>query len=139
MPDVHILGDVSVLGSIDSRLRCPFGNGRPTFDETSRVSSWSAVLCTLKSLYYVYLTPSHRTLPEITHRVYFTIEVDGEEQEEKIVFGLFGTATPKTVENFVALVNCDHGVGKKSGKPLCYKGTPIHRIVPGFGFSGEFT
>ena len=37
--------------------------------------------------------------------------------------------------NFKMLCSGDGGVGR-SGKPLCYKSTPIHRIVPGFVFQG---
>jgi hypothetical protein len=76
------------------------------------------------------------TLPEITHKVYFTMSIDGKEQEEAIVFGLFGHTAPKAVENFVALASCDRGNSKITGKPLCYKGSPFHRIVPEFGISG---
>jgi peptidylprolyl isomerase len=58
----------------------------------------------------------------------------------KIVFGLFGDALPKTVENFLGLAKCDRGIGKKSGKPLCYKGTVFHRIIPDFFIQGgDFT
>jgi cyclophilin family peptidyl-prolyl cis-trans isomerase len=40
------------------------------------------------------------------------------------------------VENFVALARCDRGVDPRSGRPLCYQGSPLHRIVPGCGISG---
>lgn len=80
-----------------------------------------------------------RTLPEITHRVFFEIEIDGE-AAGKLVFGLFGNAVPKTVENFRALSTCDRGNGALSGKPLCYKGTTFHRIIPYFFIQGgDFT
>lgn len=71
-----------------------------------------------------------RTLPEITHRVFFDIEIDGK-SVGKIVFGLFGKALPRTTENFRSLAACDKGLGQLSGKPLCYKGTTFHRVVPG--------
>ncbi|GKZ00698.1 hypothetical protein MPSEU_001021800 [Mayamaea pseudoterrestris] len=79
------------------------------------------------------------TLPEITHRVFFEIEVAGQ-NIGKIVFGLFGKTTPKTVENFLGLAKCNVGVGQKSGKELCYKGTTFHRIIPDFFIQGgDFT
>jgi peptidylprolyl isomerase len=79
-------------------------------------------------------------LPDITHRVYFEISIDGQSPKsgQRIVFGLFGDALPKTVENFVQLATCDKGIMSKvvTDKPLCYKGSPFHRIVPSFGISG---
>jgi peptidylprolyl isomerase len=54
--------------------------------------------------------------------------------------GLFGTVAPKTVTNFKALITCDHGNGPLTGKPLCYKGTKFHRIIPNFMIQGgDFT
>jgi hypothetical protein len=38
----------------------------------------------------------------------------------------------QTAENFRALCTGEMGVGKYTGKPLHYKGTPFHRIIPGF-------
>jgi len=40
--------------------------------------------------------------PEITHKVFFDVEVDGK-PAGRITIGLFGKAVPKTVENFRAL------------------------------------
>lgn len=75
---------------------------------------------------------------EITHRVYFDIEIDGEEAG-RIVFGLFGKEVPRTAENFRALCTGEKGDGK-SGKPLHFKGSKFHRIIPDFMLQGgDFT
>jgi len=72
--------------------------------------------------------------------VYFEIDVGGK-SVGKVVFGLFGNTTPKTVENFRTLASCHPDkVGKITGKPLCYKGTTFHRVIPNFFLQGgDFT
>jgi len=77
-------------------------------------------------------------LEKVTSKVFFDIETsDG--NSGRITLGLFGETVPKTAENFRALCTGEKGVGK-SGKPLHYKGSTFHRIIPNFMLQGgDFT
>jgi len=78
-------------------------------------------------------------LEEVTHRVYFDIEIDGA-PVGRLLMGLFGKTIPKTTENFRALCTGEKGVGKVYGKPLHYEGSKFHRIIPDFMIQGgDFT
>ena len=78
------------------------------------------------------------TLAAITQRAYFDIEIDNV-AAGRIVFGLYGDVVPKTVANFATLCDGSAGIGN-SGKPLHYKGSAFHRIIPGFmAQGGDFT
>ncbi|KAL6978109.1 peptidylprolyl isomerase [Sarracenia purpurea var. burkii] len=73
---------------------------------------------------------SEGNLEEVTHKVYFDVEIGGR-HTGRIVMGLFGKTVPKTVG--------EKGTGK-SGKPLHYKGSTFHRIIPSFMIQGgDFT
>ncbi|PIN20702.1 Cyclophilin type peptidyl-prolyl cis-trans isomerase [Handroanthus impetiginosus] len=71
-------------------------------------------------------------------KVYFDITIGGQ-PAGRIVMELFADTTPKTAENFRALCTGERGVGR-CGKPLHYKGSTFHRVIPGFMCQGgDFT
>ncbi|KAA0160124.1 hypothetical protein FNF28_05552 [Cafeteria roenbergensis] len=71
-------------------------------------------------------------------RVFFDLAIDGK-TEGRVEMELRPDVAPKCSENFRALCTGEKGVGQ-SGKPLHYKGSSFHRIIPGFMCQGgDFT
>ncbi|KAK7397359.1 hypothetical protein VNO78_18528 [Psophocarpus tetragonolobus] len=71
-------------------------------------------------------------------KVFFDVLI-GKIKAGRVVMELFADITPKTAENFRALCTGEKGIGQ-SGKPLHYKGSTFHRIIPEFMCQGgDFT
>jgi len=73
-----------------------------------------------------------------TSNVFFDVSI-GSKAAQRIEFQLFDDVTPKCAANFRALCTGEKGVGQ-SGKPLHYKGSSFHRVIPQFMLQGgDFT
>jgi len=70
--------------------------------------------------------------------VFFDVKIGGNDAG-RIQMELYNDITPKTAENFRALCTGEKGKGK-TGKPLHFKGSKFHRIIPNFMIQGgDFT
>jgi peptidylprolyl isomerase len=71
-------------------------------------------------------------------KVFFDVTIGGA-PAGRITMELFADTTPKTAENFRALCTGEKGTGR-SGKPLHFKGSIFHRVIPNFMLQGgDFT
>merc|ERR1712187_667910 len=71
-------------------------------------------------------------------KVFFDMTLGGA-PAGRIVMELRADVAPKTAENFRALCTGEKGTGR-SGKPLHFKGSSFHRVIPNFMCQGgDFT
>ncbi|CAD7925629.1 unnamed protein product [Amoebophrya sp. A120] len=69
-------------------------------------------------------------------QVYLDITVNGDKLG-RVTFELFADVTPRTAENFRQLcLGVTGRVTKKKSRPLGYKGTKFHRMIPDFCLQG---
>jgi peptidylprolyl isomerase len=81
---------------------------------------------------------SHQIIKMVNPKVFFDISIGGT-PSGRIVMELYADTTPKTAENFRALCTGEKGKGKL-GKPLHFKGSKFHRVIPQFMCQGgDFT
>lgn len=83
----------------------------------------------------------------VTAKTFLDIEIDGM-PIGRIVIGLFafagqlnsrfGEIAPLATENFRGMCTAEYYASPRSRKPLTYKGTRFHRIIPGFIAQGVF-
>ncbi|XP_024384002.1 peptidyl-prolyl cis-trans isomerase [Physcomitrium patens] len=74
----------------------------------------------------------------VNPRVFFDVTIGGN-PAGRIEMELFADTTPKTAENFRALCTGEKGKNRL-GKPLHYKGSKFHRVIPQFMCQGgDFT
>jgi len=71
---------------------------------------------------------------DVTQRVFLDVAI-GEAPPRRLVIGLYGNAVPKTAYNFYMLCTGELG-SAKNGAALHYKGTKLHRVIPGFMAQG---
>ncbi|KAG0484754.1 hypothetical protein HPP92_008650 [Vanilla planifolia] len=113
--------------------------------EDATMAAWKRNLCVafilivfLFAMIVIAQAKPAEDLKEVTHKVFFDVDIDGK-PAGRVVMGLFGKTVPKTAENFRALCTGEKGAGK-SGKPLHFKGSTFHRIIPSFMIQGgDFT
>jgi peptidylprolyl isomerase len=105
---------------------------------TIRTAGLLGLLATVALLHGATASAQDASKAKVTKKVFLDVAAAGQPLG-RIVIGLFGDDVPRTAENFRALCTGEKGVGP-SGRPLHYKGSPFHRVIPQFMLQGgDFT
>ena len=74
----------------------------------------------------------------VSNRVSLTVKIGNNLVKKQIVLGLFGSVTPKTVNNFVKI--CGNKSKKFGRKLISFNHSNFHRVIPNFMLQGgDFT
>jgi len=94
---------------------------RSTQEQRIEPQTWDALLV------------QERMKPEITQKVYFDLDLGGE-KTGRLLLGLYGDFVPKTVKNFVGLVNGEYtdDAGEVCKSAHCLKGTKFQTVMRDF-------
>eukprot|EP00434_Breviolum_minutum_P015386 symbB.v1.2.013557.t4/scaffold952.1/size217748/15 len=76
-----------------------------------------------------------QSIKEKRPKIFLEVELH-KRQLGRVVLELFGDVVPKTVENFRCLCTGERGISAVSGKPLSFKGSRFHKIIPGKTIQG---
>ena len=80
-------------------------------------------------------SPVKRGDSQSLSNVFFDIKI-GSGRARRLALRLYDDIAPKTCRNFRSLCTGELGMGVGTGKPLCYKNSFFHRIIPGFMIQG---
>ncbi|KAF8817776.1 putative cyclophilin 1 [Cardiosporidium cionae] len=142
---VYLLLNLVVRGSKE----CPVGRIPhcllldAMFLPSSRIVACHAVDAVSKSkLRFTHVFRSYGAMrskeESVNPKVFFDIEIGGK-SAGRVEFELFKNIAPRTAENFRALCTGEKGIGRH-GKPLHFKTSAFHRIIPQFMCQGgDFT
>jgi cyclophilin family peptidyl-prolyl cis-trans isomerase len=149
LPDIGKLKDVSKKSLIhfenasyskDDIKSSPLTNGNErssSFESRSKVSTRPA-LQRPASAQPIKSSMSAGALPSVDKMtrpiVFMDIQINGRDAG-RMVFMLFSDIVPLTVENFRCLCTGEQGTSQ-FGTNLHFKGTPFHRVIPGFMAQG---